>query len=258
MEICVLGSGSGGNSTCIRSGNTTLLVDAGFTAKELRQRLLSVQVDPCAIQAILFTHEHIDHCRAARVLSHKLQQAEFFANMGTSDAINHLAQEDLPWTVFETSQSFAVGDLQITSFSVSHDCADPVGYLITDDHSCLFYATDLGTATILVRQKFQGCTGAILESNHDVQMLMDSERAWSLKQRIKGDSGHLSNDDAAALVRSSITPELRLLLLAHISGECNTHQLARETMLETLRAVNRQDVRLETLQQDTPSEWFSL
>ncbi|MBR4171725.1 MAG: MBL fold metallo-hydrolase [Kiritimatiellae bacterium] len=258
MEICVLGSGSGGNSTCIKSGNTTLLIDAGFTAKELKQRLLSAQVDPFAIQAILFTHEHIDHCRAARVFSHKLKQAELFANMGTSDAINQLSQEDLPWTVFETSQSFAVGDFQITSFSVSHDCADPVGYLIEDDHSRLFYATDLGTATILVQQKLQGCTAAILESNHDVQMLMESERAWSLKQRIKGDSGHLSNDDAAALVRCSITPELRLLLLAHISGECNTHQLARETMQEALHAINRMDVRLETLQQDTPSEWFSI
>lgn len=254
MEVCVLASGSKGNCIYVSGGGTSVLVDAGISAREMVARMCAAGIAPESIQAVLFTHDHVDHFRGIEVFSRKYP-VRLFANEGTAEGIElgcpKLACE---WDIFETSSCFEIGGLHIEAFTVPHDAADPVGFVFDDGASRLCLATDLGQATPLICAKLAQCHAAILESNHDYDMLMQSERPWPLKTRIAGRSGHLSNDDAAALMCTSMSARLHTLLLAHLSEECNTPALALNTMRLALRAAGREDVRVEALSQSQASE----
>lgn len=249
MEVCVLASGSKGNCIYVSGGGASLLVDAGLSARELVARMQRAGIEPESIQAVLFTHDHVDHYRGIEVFSRKYP-VRLFANEGTAAGIElgcpKLARE---WEIFETASCFEIGGLRVEAFTVPHDAADPVGFVFDDGASRLCLATDLGQATPLVCAKLAQCHAAILESNHDYDMLMQSERPWPLKTRIAGHSGHLSNDDAAALLCSSVPAQLHTLLLAHLSEECNTPALALNTMRQALRSAGREDVRVEVMSQ---------
>jgi phosphoribosyl 1,2-cyclic phosphodiesterase len=249
MEVCVLASGSKGNCIYVSGGGTAVLVDAGLSAREIVARLHAAGIAPETIQAVLFTHDHTDHCKGAEVFSRKYP-VRLFANEGTAAGIEQgypkLTRE---WEIFETASSFEIGGLRIEAFTVPHDAADPVGFVFDDGAARLFLATDLGQSTPLIRAKLAQCHAAVLESNHDYDMLMQSERPWPLKTRIAGRSGHLSNGDAAELTRSALAGPLHTLLLAHLSDACNTPALALNTMRQALRAAGREDVRVEVTSQ---------
>lgn len=249
MEVCVLASGSKGNCIYVSGGGTSLLVDAGLSAREVVARMQAAGIDPESIQAVLFTHDHVDHYKGIEVFNRKFP-VRLFANEGTAAGIElgcpKLACE---WEIFETASTFEIGGLRIEAFTVPHDAADPVGFVFDDGESRLCVATDLGQATPLICAKLATCHAAVLESNHDYDMLMQSERPWPLKTRIAGRSGHLSNDDAAALLCQAISKQLHTLLLAHLSEECNTPALALNTMRQALRAAGREDVRVEVMSQ---------
>jgi len=249
MEVCVLASGSKGNCIYVSGGGTSVLVDAGLSARELVARLKQAGIEPESIQAVLFTHDHTDHCRGIEVFSRRYP-VRLFANQGTSEGIEQVFRGFAPeWEIFETASTFEVGGLSVEAFTVSHDAADPVGFVFDDGASRLCLATDLGQGSPLVRAKLSQCHAAVLESNHDVDMLMGSDRPWPLKTRIAGRSGHLSNDDAAALMCAALSERLHTLLLAHLSEACNTPALALNTMRRALRAAGREDVRVEVLNQ---------
>jgi phosphoribosyl 1,2-cyclic phosphodiesterase len=249
MEVCALASGSKGNSIYVSGGGTAVLVDAGLSARELVARLNVASIAPESIQGVLFTHDHSDHYKGIEVFCKKYP-VRLFANEGTASGIEREFSALKPdWAIFETSSSFEIGGLRVEAFSVSHDASDPVGFVFDDGASRLCVMTDLGQATPLVRNKLAQCDAAVVESNHDYDMLMQSTRTWTLKTRIAGRSGHLSNNDAAALVCSALSPRLRALLLAHLSEECNTPALALNTMREALRAAGRADVHVEVLSQ---------
>ena len=253
MEVCVLASGSKGNCIYVSVGGTSLLVDAGLSAREMVARLRVAGVEPESLQAVLFTHDHVDHYRGIEVFSRKYP-VRLFANEGTAAGIEiSCPKMTCAWEIFETSSTFEIGGLRVEAFTVPHDAADPVGFVFDDGVSRLCVVTDLGQATPLICAKLAQCHAAILESNHDYDMLMQSERPWPLKTRIAGRSGHLSNDDAAALLCSAIQERLHTLLLAHLSEECNTPALALNTMRLALRAVGREDVRIEVMSQDQVS-----
>ena len=253
MEVCVLASGSKGNCIYVSGGGTSLLVDVGLSAREIVARMRSAGLDPAALQAVLFTHDHIDHYRGVEVFSRKYP-VRLFANEGTSTGIEtSFPKHAFAWEIFETSSAFEIGGLRIEAFTVPHDAADPVGFVFDDGVSRLCVATDLGQATPLICAKLAQCHAAILESNHDYDMLMQSERPWPLKTRIAGRSGHLSNDDAAALMCTSLQKQLHTLLLAHLSEECNTPALALNTMRQALRNAGREDVRVEVTSQASAS-----
>ncbi len=254
MEVCVLASGSKGNCIYVSGGGTSLLVDAGLSAREIVARLRVAGVTPESIQAVLFTHDHVDHYRGIEVFSRKYP-VRLFANEGTAAGIEiSYPNMTCAWEIFETSSTFEIGGLRVEAFTVPHDAADPVGFVFDDGVSRLCVATDLGQATPLICAKLAQCHAAILESNHDYDMLMQSERPWPLKTRIAGRSGHLSNDDAAALLCSAIHERMHTLLLAHLSEACNTPALALNTMRLALRAVGREDVRIEVMSQDHVGE----
>ena len=258
MDFCVLASGSKGNCTYITDGETAILVDIGLTAKETVARLTEAQIDPASIQAILFSHDHIDHYRGAPVFSKKYP-VRLLANEGTASGIDlNCPKAKLEWEIFETASSFTIGKLHIEAFSVPHDASDPVGFVISDGNVKLGIATDLGQPTPLVINKLSACDAIVLESNHDYEMLMASNRPWPLKTRIAGRSGHLSNEQATELLQNILSERLRMILLAHLSEECNTHHLAQHLMRQTLLTCRRPDVHLTSLQQDSISIRYTL
>lgn len=258
MDFCVLASGSKGNCTYVTDGETAILIDIGLNAKETVARLTEAQIDPASIQAILFSHDHIDHYRGAPVFSKKFP-VRLLANEGTASGIDlNCPKAKLEWEIFETASSFTIGTLHIEAFSVPHDASDPVGFVISDGTAKLGIATDLGQPTPLVINKLSACDAIVLESNHDYEMLMASNRPWPLKTRIAGRSGHLSNEQATELLQSVLSERLRVLLLAHLSEECNTHHLAQHLMRQTLLTCRRPDVVITSLQQDTISIRYTL
>jgi len=258
MDFCVLASGSKGNCTVVTDGETSILIDIGLSAKEIVARLTEAQIDPASIQAILFTHDHIDHYRGAPVFSKKFP-VRLLANEGTASGIDlNCPKAKLEWEIFETASSFTIGTLHIEAFSVPHDASDPVGFVISDGNVKLGIATDLGQPTPLVVNKLSTCDAIVLESNHDYEMLMASNRPWPLKTRIAGRSGHLSNEQATELLQNVLSERLRVLLLAHLSEECNTHHLAQHLMRQTLLTCRRPDVVITSLQQDTISIRYTL
>jgi phosphoribosyl 1,2-cyclic phosphodiesterase len=249
MEVCVLASGSRGNSIYVSGGGVSLLVDVGLSARELTARLRQADIDPASLRAVLCTHDHSDHFKGLEVFSRRYP-VRLFANDGTAAGIEQaFLGKEFDWEIFETASCFEIGGLRVEPFTVSHDASDPVGFLIDDGVSRLCVVTDLGQGSTVVRDKLARCHCVILESNHDPDMLMASNRAWSLKSRIAGRSGHLSNADAAEIVSRSASRDLRTLLLAHLSEECNTCELALSTMRTALQQAGRDDVQVEVLSQ---------
>ena len=257
MRLRVFASGSKGNSLAVRSaGGTLLLVDLGLSLPELRERATACGVDVGTASAVLFTHDHVDHFCGVAAFHRHYPDIPLFANGDTSDAIAVKTGVADGWSVFETAVPFDVADFRVTPFSISHDAADPVGFLIESGGSTLFVGTDTGVPTMGVRDALWRSDCAVLESNHDSVLLQTSNRPVSLKQRIAGRSGHLSNEDAAELVRTVNPPRLKTLLLAHLSEQCNSPSLAQAAMRAALKDCGRTDMRLEVLSQDEPSDLF--
>lgn len=253
MRLRVLGSGSAGNSIAVRSGDTLLLVDFGFSFKEVKKRLGDCGVDIADVTAVLFTHDHSDHCKGVGTFHKRMPDVPLVANGDTADAIAMQTGVDDGWLLFEKGEPFWIGDISVTAFSISHDAADPVGYLLESQGSSLFIGTDIGVVTSAVRSAFSRATCAVLESNHDPVLLEQSSRPVSLKQRISGRTGHLSNEDAAMLVRETNPGRLKTILLGHLSSECNSPSLARRAFSDVLKDLDRTDIELHILEQDCHS-----
>lgn len=256
MELRALGSGSKGNSYLVRSGGTALLVDCGFSCRETVRRLKICGVEPGELAGVLFTHDHGDHCAGAAVFHRKFPGVGMYANGNTADAITEARAVECEWNVFETAEDFGVGGIGVTAFSVSHDAADPVGFLFDDGKAKLFLGTDLGVASAGVRLALAGADCAVVEANYDPLLLESSDRPPSLKQRIRGRSGHLSNGDAADLMRAANPRGLKQVCLAHLSHECNAPHLALEAMGAALKDLGMGGVGLAALAQDEPSARF--
>lgn len=254
MRVRVFASGSKGNSLAVRSASGCLLVvDLGLNYKHITARAAFCGVDIAEAKGVLFTHDHEDHYSALAVFHKRHPDIPLFANVDTANAIAAKTGVHEGWVVFETAMSFDFEDFTITPFSISHDAADPVGYLIENDGRALFIGTDTGVVTCGVRDAFARCDCAVLEANHDPVLLETSNRPVSLKQRIAGRSGHLTNEDSAELFRSVNPLRLKNLLLAHLSEECNSPSLARSTMQQALEDCGRSDVVLTILSQHEPS-----
>lgn len=258
MRLRVFGSGSQGNALAARSGDTLLLLDCGFSRLELERRMAACGVAAGDVTAVLFSHDHADHCRGIATFHKRHPQIPLYANGNTADAIATLTGVEDGWRVFETAEPFSIGDIEVTAFSIPHDAADTVGYLLSDGDSALFVGTDMGVPTLPVKDALSRATCAVLESNHDPTLLACSDRPVSLKQRIAGRCGHLSNQDAADLVREVAPQRLKTLLLAHLSRPCNAPHIALETMRAALKDIGRTDITLAALDQDEPSDLYEV
>jgi phosphoribosyl 1,2-cyclic phosphodiesterase len=258
VKFTILGSGSAGNCAYLETSEARVLVDAGFSPRQIRKRLAGIGRTPENLTAILVTHEHADHVQGLAGIARKLD-IPVYCNRATKEAFEYQLEARFDCRLFETGASFEIGDLLVDTFMIPHDAQDPVGYLLRTTAGNIGFATDLGHVTKLVLERIRPANVLVLESNHDVKMLQDCvRRPWSLKQRILGRHGHLSNDAAAEAVAQIMSGDLRHLYLAHLSRECNRPELAHYVMNERLQQIGATHVHLQLTAQDVPCATFQL
>jgi phosphoribosyl 1,2-cyclic phosphodiesterase len=254
LRVCILGSGSSGNCAYVASAETAVLVDAGLSAREIARRLGEIGVPLSAVSAVCVSHEHQDHTAALGIL-HGRHGIPVYANQGTVEGLARDRKlEGVRWTVFTTGVPFAVGDLSIEPFAVSHDAYEPVGFALSGGGARVGIVTDIGAPTALVRERLRGCHAVVVESNHDERMLLDAPRPWHLKQRIMGRQGHMSNRGAAAMLCEIAGPQLAHVFLAHLSEDCNRPEIARRTAADMLGKAGHGHVRVSLTFPDRVSE----
>lgn len=261
FEICTLASGSKGNCTYISSGDTSLIVDEGLSVKELKLRAEKRGIDLSSVSAVLVTHEHYDHVKGLE---------QFSCESG--------ARVYMPLTCYETMRArgerltryehvdgfetgFDVGDIRVEPFRLPHDARYTVGYRLSDGKNDIAIATDLGYVSDNTLSRLSGCKAVIIESNHDKLMLEKGRYPFPLKMRIAGKTGHLSNDDSAAIAAQLVAGGTERILLAHLSEDNNTPELAFETTKEQLERHGIRegdDVVLDVAYQYRPSEIIRL
>lgn len=253
LKICVLASGSRGNCTFISTPSTRILIDAGISGRETIRRLGLLGVAVEEIDAILVGHEHTDHTTGLPVLAGR-HGRPVYLNRPTADAAAGKLEKARSIRIFTNGQAWEIGDLTILPFSVFHDAQDPVGFVIHRGPHSVTVVTDLGMPTRLVKERLKGARVVILEANHDPDLLMNGNRPWSLKQRIKSSQGHLSNDAAAKLLAEETDGTLTDVFLAHLSRDCNHPEEARRVVMERLRKAGKEKVRVRLTYQDRISE----
>lgn len=236
MRICLLASGSKGNSIFVEAGSARVLIDAGLSAREILRRLAEIGCDGSELDAILVSHEHSDHVRGVGSLARKLKIPILSSDATRRAGSSSIGKAEV--IEFESGSSFQFKDLEIDPFPTTHDADDPVGFILECGAGRIGIATDLGIATRLVCEKLKGCRALILESNHDEEMLTNGPYPWPLKQRIRSRHGHLSNTESAALLDEVIHPGLEAVFLAHLSEVNNDPAIALHTAERTLAAGN--------------------
>jgi len=257
LEVTVLASGSSGNALLVRSGDCSVLVDAGLSARRLAVCLQACGVEPEGLSGILLTHEHGDHTKGLKVFVTK-HNVPVFANPLTAD---HLKRGGVQanWNLFSSGAGFALGGLEILPFSVPHDAADPVGFVLRSGGTGFAVLTDLGYATRQVVESVRGVQALLIETNHDEALLQqDTKRPWSVKQRILSRHGHLSNAAAAEVVAEVATDALQHVLLGHLSRDCNSPELAIRAVGARLQDRGRASVRVTCARADEEEPAFQL
>lgn len=258
-HLTILGSGSAGNCAYVEAGETRLLIDAGFSARQIRQRLATIQRTPETLTGILITHEHSDHIQGLGALAAKLGLPIYCNRLTRDEIAANFPGARFEFRLFETGASFEVGDVGVETFSVPHDAQDPVGFLLRTHDGNIGFLTDLGHATKLVVERVRCANVLILEANHDVKLLQDdTRRPWSLKQRILSRHGHLSNEAAAEVAGQIVSSGLRQLYLGHLSRDCNRPELALKAVAGRLEKVGADHVKMEVSSQDTVSATYAL
>ena len=249
MEFYTLASSSAGNAALVCHENTHILIDAGISCRRITQSLAALSLTLDDLDGILITHEHIDHVRALGTLQKK-HAVPLYASFGTAAALDYPA----PYLhAFAADETFTIKDLQIRSFRTSHDAKESVGYRIESSDGSLAVLTDTGFITDDAHDAALGADMLLLESNHDVIMLKNGSYPYYLKQRILGECGHLSNEAAAEFAVECVRAGTSDILLAHLSDENNSPQLAEYTVGRALQASGL-SVRLAAAPRDTISE----
>ena len=235
IRFCSLYSGSSGNSLFISTGNTKLLVEAGLSAKKIIAALDTIGENPSEIDAILVSHEHSDHTKGAGILSRKFN-LPIYASEGTWQAMEQLIGPVLECNkvVFSSYAPFQIGDIAVTPFPIPHDANEPVGYSFCACGKKVTIATDIGHISMELLNCFEDSDLLLLESNHDIEMLKVGPYPWSLKKRIAGEQGHLSNDTAGEVIAYMAEKGTKQFLLGHLSRENNFPELAYQTVCNAL------------------------
>lgn len=257
IRFQVLASGSRGNAILIASERTTLLLDSGLSGRELARRLDGAGSSPNRLNAILVSHEHRDHVQGIGVLSRRYQ-LPVFLNRGTLEALPETVGTLAATQLFQTGRPFTIGDLNCYAFPISHDAAEPVGFLVEHNGSRLGVCTDLGVATQLVKTRLIACQGLILEANHDPGLLQNGPYPWHLKQRIKSRHGHLSNLESCALLEQLHHDKLQAVVLAHLSEINNRPDIVAAAVTALPQPDRWQPVCFEIAGQNSPTRGFEI
>ena len=233
MRICSIASGSSGNCIYVGNDNTHLLIDAGISRKRIEAGLSVLEIQGNELNGILITHEHVDHIQGLGVFSRKYE-VPIYATKGTIEGIkkcNGLGK--MPEGLFHEIQKdepFALGDINITPFEISHDANEPTGYRMEDNNHAVAVATDLGKYDDYIVENLKNLNALVLEANHDIHMLEVGPYPYPLKRRVMGDKGHLSNELSGRLLCDILHKNLEYVILGHLSKENNYEELAYETV----------------------------
>ncbi|MDA3954786.1 MAG: MBL fold metallo-hydrolase [Bacteroidales bacterium] len=230
VEICALASGSNGNCYYIGNENEAILVDVGIYFSQLNERLLNAGLDKNKIKAIFISHEHSDHIKGLKVISKKLNIPGFLTKK-TYDKASDRYKPDL-CTFFEAGETCTIGEINIHSFSKSHDAKDPCSFRVELDDKNIGIFTDIGEPDEIVNKEFSKCDAVFLESNYNKEILWNGKYPYFLKQRIDSSIGHLSNEQAFELTKQFASLKLKTILLSHISESNNNIDSIKQTFSE--------------------------
>ena len=228
MKICVLSSGSKGNTTYVETKKAKILIDCGNSSKYIMTKLAELNVYPDDIDAILITHVHSDHIKGLQMLAKRIK------------ATVYMTEKMYPYLDFVKnysfieSKSFSIKDIDVDVIKTSHDAEDSVGYIISNDNKSLVYITDTGYINQKYYEILKNRDVYVFESNHDVEMLNNGRYPFEIRKRILSDKGHLSNYDASKYLAKFIGDKTKRIVLAHLSEENNTPELALETLKDRL------------------------
>jgi len=275
IRFTVLGSGSTGNAVLISTETTTVLVDAGLSAREILRRLDAVGVDADKLDAIVITHEHSDHVGGLRILlqtvtcpvyvSRETEDSYYWTRKttgnGESEALKRRDCLKQRTVEIESSREFRIGDIDFDPFSVPHDAVDNFGFVAKHDGVRIATLTDFGHISPLIKEKLRGCDAIIIESNHSRDMLRTCPvYTWSLKQRIMSRHGHLSNEDLCDWLTNDFDGSARNIVLAHLSQRANEPHLAMlmaTTALQMRAPLFRPETEISLSFHNRPSAWFA-
>ncbi len=244
LRFKILGSSSAGNCGFLQTENARILIDAGFSGRRIGEMLEACGESIDDLDAVFVTHEHSDHIAGLRGLA-RYRKLKIFANTFTAEAAQSGLKNRLDWRIFETGDRFTFRDLEIDAFGLPHDAHDPVGFVFSHGEGDLFnprvslgWALDLGYIPDPVRARLRQVDVLVAEANHDSDLLRnDPKRPWSLKQRISGRHGHLSNEAARDLVENTSAARWREVFLAHLSRDCNTVECVAKTFARSLQGA---------------------
>lgn len=234
MKFSVLASGSTGNVTYIETAHTKILIDIGMSCLYVEKKLRDLEVEPSSIEAIIITHTHVDHIAGLKVFIKKYHPIIYISRKMYEDLKEIIGNNEY----YFIEDKIFINDSVIIPFSVSHDAPDTNGYIVESNGKSVVYVTDTGYLNKKHFDLLQNKNAYIFESNHDIKMLMNGKYQYHLKQRIISDRGHLSNDDSSYYLSKIIGDNTKNIILAHLSKENNTPELALNTLLEMLEKTN--------------------
>lgn len=262
LKFCSFASGSSGNSYLVSSDTTCLIVDAGISCKRIEEGLAQCGRNFDEVNAVLVTHEHSDHVKSLRTVARKADSAHVYATSGTWSSVDWAVHEEKR-RIVRGGEKFMVGDIEISPVKLSHDAVEPVGYSLRCAGRQISILTDTGMVDDRIFENICDSDLIAIESNFDAEMLQYGSYPWYLKQRIKSECGHLSNEDAAKTIVRLLNEndKPRRVLLTHLSRENNFPEMAFETVRNHLADCGHflaDKLKMDTLRRDMPSPLYKL
>jgi phosphoribosyl 1,2-cyclic phosphodiesterase len=252
MRFASIGSGSKGNATVINHNQTTVLVDCGFSTKEVDKRLQQLNFDASQLTAIVVTHEHSDHISGVRVLSRKYN-LPIYTTVGTAASLAADVMENVRF--ISSHEPFEINDLNVVPFPVPHDAREPSQFVFDSGQHKLGLLTDVGSITPIIEETLSGCDALLLEANHDLDMLYNGVYPEHLKHRVGGRLGHLNNVQSASLLKKIDTSRLQHLIAMHISEKNNSVDIVAPVLAE---AMNCEQEWITIAEQEHGFNWREL
>lgn len=252
LNIVALATGSKGNASCITSSNTQILIDAGITTINIERRLKDFNVDPSNLDGILITHTHTDHVAGLKTFLKKYHTKVYLSKKMYNEIYSCLTNYEI------IEDDFTINDLKIKVIKLSHDTDDVNGYIIENNGKSIVYITDTGYINRKYFNLLKNKEIYVIESNHDITMLMNGSRPYHIKQRILGDRGHLNNEETANYLAKFIGPKTKKVILIHLSEDNNTPDLAKKTLEEILEKNNIQFSNIIVSSQNESTELVSV